>query len=224
MSTLPYVTATGNIERALSGVKQAATPISVSQDFVKTILNIPGGSGNQITSFLRKIGFVGPDGAPTTIYTRFRSTDPDTSGKAAAEALKIGYAALYKRNEYMHQLSDDKLKGLIIEETGLGGDSGVPGLILSCIKAIKKHASFSPKQAAVSESLDIANSHNDESNANAKNSLSSTPTENTISQEKNIGLNLSYTINLNLPATSDIAVFNAIFKSLKENLLKGNNE
>lgn len=34
-----------------------------------------------------------------------------------------------------------------------------------------------------------------------------------------IGLNLGYTINLNLPATSDQAVFNAIFKSLKEHLL-----
>jgi hypothetical protein len=34
-----------------------------------------------------------------------------------------------------------------------------------------------------------------------------------------LGLNLSYTINLNLPATSDQAVFNAIFRSLKEHLL-----
>ena len=34
------------------------------------------------------------------------------------------------------------------------------------------------------------------------------------------GLGLSYTINLNLPTTSDITVFDAIFKSLKENLLK----
>lgn len=33
-------------------------------------------------------------------------------------------------------------------------------------------------------------------------------------------INLSYTINLNLPETSDITVFDAIFKSLKENLLK----
>jgi hypothetical protein len=35
-----------------------------------------------------------------------------------------------------------------------------------------------------------------------------------------MGLSLSYTINLNLPATSDAAVFNAIFKSLKEHLLR----
>jgi hypothetical protein len=39
-----------------------------------------------------------------------------------------------------------------------------------------------------------------------------------------LGLNLGYTINLNLPATSDIAVFNAIFKSLKENLLSSPDE
>ena len=41
---------------------------------------------------------------------------------------------------------------------------------------------------------------------------------------QSVGLNLKYTINLNLPATSDIAVFNAIFKSLKENLLKATDE
>jgi len=39
-----------------------------------------------------------------------------------------------------------------------------------------------------------------------------------------LGLNLSYTINLNLPASSDIAVFNAIFKSLKDNLLRRTDE
>jgi hypothetical protein len=32
-------------------------------------------------------------------------------------------------------------------------------------------------------------------------------------------IRLGYTIHLNLPATTDIAVFNAIFKSLKEHLL-----
>ena len=32
-------------------------------------------------------------------------------------------------------------------------------------------------------------------------------------------LGISYTINLNLPATTEIEVFNAIFKSLKEHIL-----
>lgn len=33
------------------------------------------------------------------------------------------------------------------------------------------------------------------------------------------GLSLGYTVNLHLPATSDVAVFNAIFRSLREHLL-----
>jgi hypothetical protein len=96
MAALPYVTAHGNIERALKGIKAAATPPNVNQDFVKTILKIPGGSGNQMTSYLRKIGFAATDGTPTEIYKKFRN--PATEGQAAAEALKIGYKPLYVRN------------------------------------------------------------------------------------------------------------------------------
>ncbi len=39
--------------------------------------------------------------------------------------------------------------------------------------------------------------------------------------QNGVGLNLAYTINLNLPSTTDQAVFNAIFKSLREHLLNG---
>ena len=88
MPALPYVTAPNNIDKALRGIKAAATPESVSQDFVKTILQIPGGSGNQMTSYLRKIGFVNGDGSPSDIYKRFRN--PSSGGRAAAEALLIG--------------------------------------------------------------------------------------------------------------------------------------
>ena len=86
MAALPYVTAPGNVEKALKGVISAATPERITQDFVKTILKIPGGSGDQMTSFLKKIGFANKDGTPSTIYTRFRNES--TRGAAAAEALK----------------------------------------------------------------------------------------------------------------------------------------
>ena len=140
MASLPYITATGNIEKALNAIKSAATPDSVSQDFVKTILGIKGGSGNQIASYLKKIGFAGADGTPTELYIQFRN--PSTSGAAAASALKIGYGPLYKRNEYVHKLTDDELKGLIIEETGAGDDSAVPSLVLNCINALRQFAKF----------------------------------------------------------------------------------
>jgi Family of unknown function (DUF5343) len=226
MASLPYVTAPGNVDRALLGIKQAATPPTVSQDFVKTILGIKGGSGNQMTAYLRKIGFAGADGSPSSIYTRFRNPDPDVSGVAMAEALKLGYAALYARNEYMHSLTDEKLKGLIIEETGAGGDSVTATMIVSCIKALKKYAVYTSKAAAI-QVIEAEPKH--QQNGAAPNSGTNNQGNiggagaNVQRGSEGIGLNLAYTINLNLPATSDIAVFNAIFKSLKENLLKDAN-
>lgn len=215
MAALPYITAPGNIEKALRGIKTAATPERVSQDFVKTILQIPGGSGDQVTAYLKKIGFANPDGTPSDIYKKFRN--PASSGVAAAEALKVGYAPLYKRNEYMHQLSDDKLRGLLIEETGQGKDSNVVSLVSASIKAVKKFADWNQLEA------DKQNKPAPVIVSPQQNEAGGTPPS-IQAQPGKLGLSLSYTINLNLPATSDIAVFNAIFKSLKENLLKDTNE
>jgi hypothetical protein len=216
MAALPYITAPGNIERALRGIKSAATPERVSQDFVKTILLITGGSGDQITSYLRKIGFANSDGTPTALYGKFRN--PATEGQAAAEALRIGYKPLYVRNEYMHKLADDALRGLIIEETGAGEDSVVADRVLTCIKNIKKFAKWdtNPSDAAAGQPLEInlpAMPRQVNPDASSGNNGSA-----------QLKMNLSYTINLNLPATTDAAVFNAIFKSLKEHLLKASDE
>lgn len=210
MANLPYVTATGNIGRALDAIASAATPERVSGDFVKTILKIPGGSGDQMNSFLKKVGFTNPDGTPSSIYKSFRN--PASRGTAAAESLKFGYGPLYIRNEYMHQLSDEKLKGLIIEETGLGDDSTVPAMVLASIKAIKKYADFSEKTKPLDVPLSQVNGG--PGGVPLPVALPSN------SAAQGVGMNLAYTINLNLPATSDIAVFNAIFKSLRDNLLQ----
>lgn len=211
MAALPYITAPGNIDKAFNAIKSAATPERVSQDFVKTILKITGGSGDQVTAFLRKIGFVNTDGSPSDLYKSFRNGD--TAGAAAAKALKIAYKPLYIRNEYMHQLSDEKLRGLIVEETGQSNDSTVVGLIISSIKAIKKHANSSEGSSHESTAETKIAHRTLPENKNGED------VQQFRQQYSKVGLNLSYTINLNLPASSDIAVFNAIFKSLKENLL-----
>lgn len=207
MSVLPYITATGNVEKALLGIKAAATPENVTQDFVKTILKIKGGSGNQIASYLKKIGFAAPDGSPTDIYKRFRNSA--STGSAAFDAMKIGYGALKARNEYWYKLDDDALRGLIVEETGQAEDGQVVTMVLNCIKALKRFASFDPPAETQITKLDEPHKPPPHTGQ--------VPPPNT---GQTVGLRLGYTINLNLPATSDVAVFNAIFKSLKENLLE----
>lgn len=212
MSSLPYITSPGNIDKALVAIKSASVPEKVSQDFVKTILKIPGGSGDQITTFLKKINFATPDGSPTNLYTKFRN--PTSSGNSVAKAIKHAYAPLYVRNEFMHELDDEELLGLIVEETGQAHDSNPVKLAFASIKALKKHAEFSGENAIQKDE--------DETTPEARRFEETPPISHSMPQSRpqGIGLNLGYTINLNLPATSDSAVFNAIFKSLKENLLR----
>lgn len=208
MASLPYISSPGNIDKALAGIRSAAVPERVSQDFVKTILKIPSGSGDQMTAFLKKLGFANPDGTPNETYRRFRN--PTSSGHAIASSIKVAYAPLYVRNEFMHELNDAELLGLITEETGLAHDAKPVSLTLSCIKHLKAFANFSaPKdETAVSaqktaDPIEPVYANHDRGGANGP-----------------MALNLGYTINLNLPATADPNVFDAIFKSLKEHLLR----
>ncbi len=211
---IPYLAATGSITTALEKIKAASTPEKVTQDFIKTKLNIKGGTGNFILPFLKKIGLVNSAGSPTELYKSFRN--PSESGAAIAQAIRIGYKSLYEVNEYAHELSDDELKGIIIQITGCEKKSSVLPYTLNTFKNLKKFANF--------ESTSALPANLPDSSENTENPIQKyqPPTQETPQnnmQTKKIGMNLSYTINLNLPATSDIAVFNAIFKSLKENLL-----
>ncbi|WP_156864300.1 DUF5343 domain-containing protein [Casimicrobium huifangae] len=80
-ANLPYVASPGSIKTALEKIRSAATPERVTKDFVTTVLQIKGGTGGNIPPFLKRIGFVGSDGAPTDLYKRFRN--PATGGGAA---------------------------------------------------------------------------------------------------------------------------------------------
>src|SRR3954451_22956011 len=107
---LPYVTAYGNVDKALERIQPAQTPPRFTQDFLSTKLNLKGGSPRPVIPFLKRTGFLGADGTPTDLYRRFRNEAQ--VGAAAAEALKIGYEPLYEVNEYVHDVSDSELKGI----------------------------------------------------------------------------------------------------------------
>jgi hypothetical protein len=208
LANLPYVTSPGNIDRALTAIKQAAVPERVSKDFVKTILKIPGGSGDQMTTFLKKVGLANSDGTPSELYKKFRN--PSQSGAAIAAAIRNAYSSLYIRNEFMHELADEALLGLLVEETGQPHDSNPVKMIFASLKHLKAFADFrlplddrAVPRTPVSEMIDEPE-----------------PRRGEVVQPQSLGLNLGYTINLNLPATSDPEVFDAIFKSLKQHLLR----
>jgi hypothetical protein len=205
--SIPYLGAPGSIRTALEKIAEAATPERVTTDFVQTVLGMKGGTGAAIIPFFKKIGMVASDGSPTELYKRYRNK---STGKAAiAEAIKIGYKKLSEVNEYFYKLGDPELKDLIIQVTGSEPDGAVVDMAYRTLKAMKGFADFDSKPAEQNPTA-IAPA------TTVKHELPPTAKKD---EALGLGLNLSYTINLNLPATSDQAVFNAIFRSLKEFLI-----
>lgn len=200
-ATLPYVPSYGNITKVLNKIKAASTPPRFTQDYLATTLDMSGGSARPVIPFLKRTGFLSTDGVPTDLYKRFRNSGQ--AGAAAATALRTGYKPLYDINEYVHNAKDADLRGLVVQVTGSEDDSRVVQTVVGSFKALKAFADF-------------------DAGAQETDGAGDTPEEKPGEQTGGLpgGISLGYTINLHLPPTSDVAVFNAIFKSLREHLLR----
>ena len=71
---LPYVTAYGNITKALEKIQAASTPPRFTQDFLATKLAMKGGSARPVIPFLKRIAFLTSDGTPTDLYKQLGAT------------------------------------------------------------------------------------------------------------------------------------------------------
>lgn len=90
--------------------------------------------------------------------------------------------------------------------TGLEKGNSTVNAIVGTFEAIKGFADFSIEKEPQQNSKE--------------NIVETSPAHQNSVETEGIKLGLAYTINLVLPKTDDIAVFNAIFKSLRENLLQ----
>lgn len=208
---LPYMNSTGLIKTILDKIIEAQTPPRYNHDFQSTKLGNGSGSARPFVSLLKKIGFIGEDGVPSGLYKEFRNSSH--RGQAMAKAIKKGYAPLYAINEYAHALEGKKLKDAIIQVTGHEQDSSTVKGIVGTFNALKSFADFEYKDI---EELNTGSKDNYV--PQIKIVKEEIPASHTAAIH-NRGMNLSYTINLNLPETKDTEVFDAIFTSLKEKLL-----
>lgn len=129
-----------------------------------------------------------------------------------AEAIRKGFVDLFSRNEYVYELPEPALRGLIVEATGLEEDSPTLRAMAKSFMELRALADFDSTDELITDS---------EAPLSGPNGASvPAPLSIRHGEPSAIGIGLSYTINLNLPETTDIAVFNAIFRSLRENLLQ----
>ncbi len=206
----PFVNAYGKIGDVLEGIKSAAVPPKFTQDFLTTVLGLTSSSYRAMIPLLKRLNFLDVNSVPTQVYKDYR--DESNSKQVLAKQIKEAYGDLFTAHEYAHKLKKEEVTSKLKTVLGISDDdANLPNVVATFIELLKYADFDEPKK--IKEKKKQKEEEEDEDKKPPF-----YPNEGR--NENQMKLGISYTINLNLPATTEIEVFNAIFKSLKENLLR----
>nr|WP_294850487.1 DUF5343 domain-containing protein [uncultured Sphingomonas sp.] len=198
-----YTNSPGRFKEVLDALIKADRPDKFNRDFIETVLNIKGGTVGSFPPILKRLGFLNADNSPTDLYGMFQS-DSDRS-TAALQGLENGFAELFKRNTHIVKADDGKVADYLVQITGRKKEDPTVKAILGTFNAVRSFVT------------DDAKSKKDKKpEEKDQNDIDGAPSD----FRGGAKLGLSYHINIVLPETSDVTIFNAIFKSLRENLLR----
>lgn len=211
--TESYLTSLKNLGQILQSLKNALAPDRFTIKFLEN-LGYKSANDRLIIGVLKGIGFLDSNSAPTELYMRF--LDDNQSKFILAEGIRSAYKELFQTNTKAYDLSLGDLKGKF--KTILSGTKGPEVLtkMASTFKALCTFADFSntdlikkaeePKKEEPKTGGFFSGNNFEDSNL--------VPLV-----QKHINTELHYNIQIHLPETKDLAVYDAIFKSLKEHLL-----
>ncbi len=202
--TYPYMVANGKISQILDKIKRAAEPPKFTHSFLKK-LGFASTNDRAVIPLLKKLEFLNDDSTPTEKYKDLR--DSTRFRYALGEQVKVLYADLYAINTTIHEASEEEIKGAISRVTGK--DETSVGRYYATYKTLTDIAEFD-ELTVEEEQVELTEENEENQESSSKVQL---PAMNVNSPD------FHYNIQIHLPATTDIAVYNAIFKSIKENLM-----
>lgn len=200
-----YVVSVGNIPKFLEAIQTAGVPPRVTFEFLKS-LGFKSSNDRSLITVAKAIGFLDDNGSPTATYREYR--DPNRGPQVLARALRHAYDDLFLVNTKANELTVDKLKGIIATKTSKG--DRVVTEVARTFSALAKKADFAVPLASDSSAKEP------EIPAPAP---SAEPATTAPYRQKAGSATFHYNIQIHLPTTTDISVYNAIFKSLREHLL-----
>jgi len=163
---------------------------------------------------MKSLGFLTEDGKPTQRYQDYRA-DEKTAKRAMAEGLKQAYGDLFvlraKPSESDRALFEGKFK------SAHNTTDRMAKLMASTFMALLPLADFDAvaaqsKPPEILKNKDLDKKENEEGDSKRQEGEK-------IGRRGGIPTSLQYNIQIHLPATKDLEVYNAIFKSLREHLL-----
>jgi hypothetical protein len=200
--TYPYVLNNGKISKLLEAVGNAAKPPRFSYEFLKNI-GFPSSNDRAFVSLFRHLGLINENSAPTAPYDEIR--DETRRPYALGDRIKEAYADLFAINTNIHKATDAEIRAAISRVTGK--DAEYVARAYNTFKALLSLAKLDdpPTKGAPIEK---------EPSAQAAAPLPTVPS----SVDEKRAPSLNYNIEIHLPATTDISVYNAIFKSMRDTL------
>ena len=200
--TSAYLYVVNTLPQILESVQRAQVP----EKFTNAFLQALGHKSTNDRAFInvwKGLGFLDGGSTPTPSYKEFR--DKAIAKAVLARQIRIAYRGLFGVDENAQNLSLDAVKGKLATLTGK--DETVVKKMAQTFKALCKEADFTG--TVVKPELKPAD---------AADVVVESPALEEVTPRLQ-GLAFSHTIYINLPATRDVAIYDAIFKSLREHLL-----
>ena len=201
MTEYPYMVSNNKISQIIESIQTATKPQRFTQEFLKKI-GFASTNDRGIIRLFKRLGFLTDDSVPTVHYDQLR--DKTNYKKILAARIRELYTELFAINTEIHQDDEENIKGAISRVTG-GNEESVKR-VYSTFKTLCSNADFSQTPKKVESADKPTKIQNQEL------------LQNSIVPEK-MATEFHYNIQIHLPATTEISVYNAIFKSLKDNLL-----
>jgi len=195
----PYMMSNNKIGPILQKTMTAAKPLKFTHDFLKK-LGFTSTNDRAIIPLLKKLHFLNDDGSPTEYYNRLK--DKNDLPYVLGERMRDLYSDLFTINTDIHNASDDEIKGAIGRVTGQ--DETQVSRFFATFKALLAIAKFGEAPQKIEKKKEEA---------------VKTDIETPKQKKEEHKPSFHYNIQIHLPATTEVSVYNAIFKSLKDNLL-----
>jgi hypothetical protein len=205
--TEAYVQTPGVIPELFRQIRQGQAP---SQFTVQHLKDLGYGSSNHrlFLPLLKALGFLTADGTPTARYSEYR--DETQSRRVLADALKQAYADVFvlrsKPSDADRALFEGKFKSTHNTSDRMAklmASTFFALLPLADLDANPKPADTGEQKTEVVERDEAGKGEDQGQRGTGRRAATS----------------LHYNIQIHLPATKDIEVYNSIFKSLREHLL-----
>jgi hypothetical protein len=207
--TSSYLTTTKNLGKILAAIQNAQAPKQFSTRFLAS-LGFPSASDRLIIGVLKALGLLTPEGTPSKRY--FEYLDQSQSKRVLADGIREAYADLFQINKKANELSNVDVKNKLKTLTQGQSSPAVLDKMASTFKALAQNADFTAPATSDVAPLASDTTQQPEPPASRDNSVEAQP-------RVSLG-GLVYNVQLILPADRDPAVYDALFKSLKEHLLK----